>query len=186
MFDVNPAGANPPNFPSKKIYTPFMQLVRFSPVTGFYQLVQKRSMSQMRQISETDRNNIFIEQIAKNKPIYIDEQVLQGFTNPDMGFYMVTAANPDSDLFVQRVDKFELVGAAGGEPLYILPSKMPNEIFNYLRRAHDDPIVIIGMQPPAAAGPQCVHENVEEFCVKNGVPVEMLTGDKFRQQQQAG
>jgi hypothetical protein len=82
-----------------------MHLVRFSPQQGgFFQLVQKRAMGQTPIVSENDRRNIFIEQIAKNKPIFIDEQVLQGFTNPDMGKYMVSAANPDSDLFVQRVN----------------------------------------------------------------------------------
>lgn len=157
-----------------------MRLVRFSPQQGgFFQLVQKRSMAQQQSITEPDRNNIFIEQIAKNKPIYVDEQVLAGFTNPDMGRYMVTASNPDSDLFVQRVSKFELIGAGTGQPLFVKPKHLPTEFFNYLRNAASDPIVIVGVQQAAQAG-NCINENVEMFCQKNGVPVDMLDASKFQ------
>ncbi len=156
-----------------------MRLVRFSPQHGgFFQLVQKRAMNQTPIVTNEERKNMFIEQIAKNKPIYIDEQVLQGFTNPDMGRYMVTASNPDSDLFVQRVNKFELVSTTGGNPVFVKPSKLPAEFFNYLRNATSDPIVIVGLQGANTAG-QCVNENVEMFCQKNGVPVDMLSADKF-------
>lgn len=124
---------------------------------------------------------MFVEQVAVNKPIYIDEQVLAGFINPDMGQYMVTAANPNSDLFVQRVSKFELITAAAGQRVFILPKNLPAEFFNYLRNAHADPIVIVGVLPTGQAG-NCVHQNVEMFANKNGVAVDMLTADKFTSQ----
>lgn len=82
--------------------------MRFSPQQGFYQLVQKHDVGQQMMFSDNDKRNIFIEQVATNHPIFIDEQVLQGFTTPDHGRYSSQGA--DSDLFVAKVDNFSLVG----------------------------------------------------------------------------
>lgn len=56
-------------------------------MNGFFQLVQKHRMDGEMMISDNEKQNCYIEQIALNKPIFIDEAVLRGFTNPDYGKY---------------------------------------------------------------------------------------------------
>lgn len=159
-----------------KIQTPLYSLVRFSPQSGFFQLVQKHDMGQMTMFGENDRRNIFIEQVATNHPIFIDEAVLQGFTNPDHGRYMSQGA--DFDLFVAKIDKFHLINQSSDKKIFIHPNKLPAEYYNFLRKASDFPCVILGVQDDKKSG-SCVDDAVEQFCLKNRIPVDLLPLSKF-------
>lgn len=105
----------------KDIHTPMYQLVRYSPQNGFLQLVQKRNITNKMTFSDADKQNIFTDQLATNKPILINDETLRGFTNPDHGKYFYGVQNPDATLFVSKLNKFMLI-QGGGQKLFIQPS----------------------------------------------------------------
>lgn len=154
------------------------QLVRYSPQNGFLQLVQKRNITNKMTFSDADKQNIFTDQLAMNKPILINDETLRGFTNPDHGKYFYGVQNPDATLFVAKLNKFMLI-QGGGKKLFIQPSQLPERIAAYLRDAALEPVVILGVQDDKSDG-KCVNALVEDFVQRNEIPaLDMLPKDRF-------
>jgi hypothetical protein len=117
----------------RAIQTPFWQLVRYQPSVGYFQLVQKRSLSGETMIDDSLRQDLYIEQVAANKPIYVDETVLRGFTTPNSDRYFYGPSNTDSSLYIAKMNEFALVSDTQAVAPFIMPSKIPEDLARYLR-----------------------------------------------------
>lgn len=155
-----------------------MALVRFQPSIGFFGLAQKRRLDGDMLIDDSLRQDIYLEQVSDNKPIYIDDKVLRGFTTPESGRYFFGPSNPDSSLYIAKLNKFTLFKTGNAKEPFITPSKIPSQLVEYLRNADYDPVVVLGVTNQTSVG-ACLDARVQQFCRKNRISSELIGKSNF-------